>query len=81
VSRSSREPRASVWARLDPAAVLREGDEGGRGREVAVPDVVLHRLEVPHALAGRRVQAEDAVRVEVVAWRFPSSYAAGPVAA
>ena len=48
-------------------AVLRDRDERRRGGEVAVPEVVLHGLEVPDALAGRRAQAEDRVGEQVVA--------------
>src|SRR4029453_9393747 len=47
-------------------AVLRDRDQGRGGGEVAVPNVVLHGLEVPDALAGRGLQAQDRVRVQVV---------------
>ena len=36
-------------------------------RKIAVPDVVMHRLEMPDALAGVRVEREQAIREEIVA--------------
>ena len=49
------------------AAVARHGHEARRGREIHVPDVVAYALEMPDALAGPRVECQDAVGVEVVA--------------
>ena len=47
-------------------------EEGGRGRRVGVPQVVVDGLEVPPVLAGGDVHRDEGVAVEVVA---------GPVAA
>ena len=49
------------------APVPRNRHERRRRREVAIPDVVLHALEVPHAFTGCRAEAEDGVREQVVA--------------
>ena len=43
------------------------GDQLRRRGEVVVPQVVVHDLVVPHALAGARVERDQAVRVEVAA--------------
>ena len=48
--------------RLDGAPVHVDVDQVGRGRVVVVPDVVMHGLEVPAALAGLDVEGEDAGR-------------------
>ena len=40
--------------------------ENRRGGIVVVPDVVVHGLVVPFALAGRRIESEHAVREQVV---------------
>ena len=48
-----------------PPAVLDDGQQVGGRREVAVPDVVVHRLEMPDPLAGRRVEGEQGVGEEV----------------
>ena len=53
--------------RRHAAATARDGDEIRRRREIPVPDVVLDALEMPHALAGARVEREHAVGKEVVA--------------
>jgi hypothetical protein len=52
---------------VNGSAVLGDRDERRRRREVAIPEIVLHRLEVPDALARRGAQAEDRVGEEVVA--------------
>src|ERR1035438_2243539 len=48
-------------------AVADEIEEHGRRWKVAVPDVVMHALEVPDALAGGGIEREQGVGVEVVA--------------
>ena len=48
-----------------PPAVVDDGEQVGGRREVAVPDVVVHGLEVPDALAGRGVEGEQGVGEEV----------------
>ena len=48
-------------------APARHGDEHRRGREVAIPEVVPEHLIMPDALAGARVECDDAVREQVVA--------------
>ena len=52
---------------VDAAAVARHRHQARRRREVAIPDVVMDRLEVPDALAGRGVEREQRVREQVVA--------------
>ena len=58
--------------RLDGPAVHRDVREDRCARQVPVPDVVVHRLEVPPSLARLDVEGQDAVGKQVVA---------GPVAA
>src|SRR2546423_11886829 len=53
--------------RVDAPAAARDGDEIGRGREVAIPDIVMHRLKVPETLPGLGVQREQRVCEEVCA--------------
>ena len=53
--------------RVDLPAVHVDGEQGGRGRQVVVPEAVLHGLEVPDPLAGAGVEADDGLREEVVA--------------
>ena len=53
--------------RVDRAPVARHRDERRRRGEVAVPEVVLHRLEMPDALARPRVEREQRVGEQVVA--------------
>ena len=48
-------------------AVLDDVDQRRRRAEVVVPDVVMHELLVPLALAGRDVDGDERVAVEVVA--------------
>ena len=57
---------------LDLPPVDGDVQQDGPRRQVPVPDVVVHRLVVPHPLAGVEVDGDDAARVQVVA---------GPVAA
>ena len=45
-----------------------ERDENRRRRIVVVPDVVMHRLVVPLAFAGRRVERQDAVGEQIGAF-------------
>ena len=52
---------------VDRLAVVLDGDQLRRRGEVVVPQVVVHDLEVPHALAGARVERDQRVRVEVAA--------------
>ena len=49
------------------APVVSDGEELGRGGEVVVPEVVVHGLEVPLALAGARVEGDERVAEQVVA--------------
>ena len=62
VSRSS-DVEAAVLRGLrddvDARAGVADGDQRRRRREITVPHVVLHRLEMPDAFAGGRTQAED----------------------
>ena len=53
--------------RRDRLAVARDVDERRRGREIEVPEVVVHELVEPLELPGRGVEGDDAVGVEVVA--------------
>ena len=52
---------------FDTATVDRDVGEHRRRRQVVVPDAVMQRLEVPHAFAGRRVERDDRLGVQVVA--------------
>src|SRR5690606_27038886 len=54
--------------RLDGAAIHLDVDQVGGGRIVEIPYAVVHRLEVPDTFAGTRVQADDALAEQVVAW-------------
>ena len=40
-------------------------DEIGRGREIAVPEVVVHGLEMPQPFPGRRIECDERVREQV----------------
>ena len=52
---------------VDLLAVAVDGDQGRRGGEVAIPDVMLDGLEVPQALPGARVEGDEGIGEEVVA--------------
>ena len=52
---------------IDASAGVPDRNERRRRREVAIPDVVPDRLEVPHAPAGRGIEGEQRVGVKVVA--------------
>src|SRR5262249_2133274 len=54
--------------RLDPPSLDGDVEERRRRVEVPIPHPVVDRLEMPDALAGLRVEAEQALREEVVAW-------------
>ena len=60
---------------LDLAAVDGDVQQVAGGREVVVPQAVVHGLEVPDPLAGLGVDADDALREQVVA----GAHAAVPV--
>src|SRR5439155_23786987 len=51
---------------LDPAPVDHDVEQGRRGVEIPFPEAVMDRLEMPHALAGLRVQAHQALGEEIV---------------
>ena len=53
--------------RVDLPAVATDRDQRGGRREVAIPDVVMHRLEVPDATSRRGIERQQAVREQVVA--------------
>ena len=57
---------------LDLASVDGDVEQVGRGREVVVPQPVVHRLEVPDALARLAVDADDALGEQVVARPHPA---------
>ena len=46
-------------------AVLAHGDELRRGGQIVIPQIVMDRLEMPQALAGARVEREQAVAEEI----------------
>ena len=46
-------------------AAAAQVDQGGRGAEVAVPEVVMHGLEMPDTLSGIRIQGQQGVAEEV----------------
>ena len=50
-----------------PAAVLIDVEEHRRGRQIPVPDVVMHELLEPFQLAGRRIERDQAIAVQVPA--------------
>ncbi len=50
---------------IDALPGARDGHEVRRGRKVAVPDVVMHGLEVPDPTPGGRVEREERVGVQV----------------
>src|SRR6185436_3587363 len=45
---------------IDPPSIHRDRAQRRRRREVVVPQTVVHRLEMPDALAGRGVKADEA---------------------
>src|SRR6266702_6070191 len=49
----------------DASSVARDVDEIGRGGEIAIPQVVMHRLEVPAPLSGRGIEREQRVREQI----------------
>ena len=62
---------------LDAPAVDRDLAERRRPYGVVLPDVVVHHLEVPHPLAGRGVERDEAVGEEVVPRPVPAIDHAG----
>ena len=44
---------------IDPCRTARHGHEIGRGGQVAIPEVVVHGLEVPQSFPGRRIEREQ----------------------
>jgi len=52
--------------RVDPAALVRDRHEIGRTGDVVVPDVVVHDLEMPDALASVRFQRQHAIGEKVL---------------
>ena len=63
---------AGLHHRPDAPAVDGDVAEGRRAHGVVLPHVVVHHLEVPHPLAGGRVEGDEAVREEVVARPVPA---------
>src|SRR5258705_7192014 len=53
--------------RRDRPASLSDVDQARRGREIDVPDVVMHGLEVPSVLPGGDIDGNDGVGEQVVA--------------
>ena len=53
---------------VDLLAVVADGEELGRGREVVVPEVVVHHLEMPEPLAGAGIEREQAIAEEIGAF-------------
>ena len=51
--------------RVNRAAVDGNRHQVGRRREVVVPDAVVHRLKMPLALAGRRIEADERFGEEI----------------
>ncbi len=58
-------------------AVVPHGEQLRRGGQVVVPDVVVHGLEVPEALAGARVEREQRVAEEVGALAIAAEHVVG----
>src|SRR4030095_13391644 len=50
------------------AAVALDVDERRRGRHVVIPQIVMHELVVPLQRAGRRVERDDGVAVQIGAF-------------
>jgi hypothetical protein len=53
--------------RLDALSADADIDQIGRGRRVVIPQPVMHELIVPDLLAGRRIEAHQAVAIEAIA--------------
>ena len=68
---------ARLGHRLDCPPVDGDVDQHGRRREVVVPDAVVDGLEVPHPLAGPRIDADEALGEEVVAGPVPAVVVVG----
>ena len=51
--------------RVDARGMPGQRNEIGRGREIAVPEVVMHGLEMPQTLPGRRIECDERVREQV----------------
>ena len=52
---------------FDALAVARNCEECGRRRKIPIPDIVMHSLKMPDALACIRVECKQRVCVEIVA--------------
>src|SRR5204863_7186616 len=59
---------------LAPAAVHGEVEGVRRQRRVVVADVVMHELEMPFAFAGLRVEGDEPLAEEIVAWTMPAVF-------
>ncbi len=53
--------------RIDLHAVALDGEERGRGGEIAIPDVVVNALEMPDALAGGGIESQQGIGKQIVA--------------
>ncbi len=58
--------------RIDSMPIPLDGDEVRGGREIAIPKVVVDRLKMPYALAGRSIQGQQGIGEKVVAFAIGS---------
>ena len=59
---------------------LHEVEQRARRWHVGVPEIVMHRLEVPQVLAGLRIDGDDRIGVDVVAGAVAAVVVGGGVA-
>src|ERR1700730_17333524 len=57
---------AGLDYRVHVSCLALNGYQCGRRREVAVPEIVLHTLEVPDSFAGRGMQSDETVSEQIV---------------
>ena len=68
------EQRLFGWLgdRFDSPSLDRDVGEDRRAREIVVPETVVNRLEVPHALSRPRIQRHHALRKQIGAFAQPA---------
>src|SRR5262249_12530746 len=62
---------------LDATFTDGDVDKVGRGRRVVVPQSMPDELVVPYLLAGRRLEAHEAVAIKAVPWTMPAIVVVG----
>ena len=48
-------------------SIVLDGEKNGRRGKIAIPNIVMHALKVPEALAGFRVEGQQAVGKQIIA--------------